>query len=128
MSAQAPTVLRGIPFHRPAAAAEKRPLRVVVAAFLVGLHGAALLLSAILAATETADLTTALLLGLGAAGTAVVAVGLLFGSRIAVVMTLAYVLVNIALTAVEAHRPALGALAILILLARPANRTFFTRF
>ncbi|TQS44399.1 hypothetical protein [Cryptosporangium phraense] len=121
------TVLRGIPAIRRPEAGPQRPLRVLVAAFLVGLHAAALLLGAILHASEATDLTTALLLGLGAVGTGVVAIGLLLGSRIAFVMTVAYVTVNVVLTATLAHRPALGALAILVLLARPANRTFFTR-
>ena len=97
--------------------------RVLAAALVVSLQATLFLMSAVRHAGE-GDLATAILLGVGFAGAALVAVGLYLGNRVAYVMTLAYTGVNALLMAVGEHRPAIGALVLLALLV---NTGYFFR-
>ncbi|GAA3397587.1 hypothetical protein [Cryptosporangium minutisporangium] len=101
------------------------PRRVVLAALLVTLQATVFLLGAVRHAAER-DPGTAIALGIGLAGAALVAYGLSRGNRVAYVMTLSYATVTVLLSAVDAHRPALGALLLLGLLTTTRPRRFFT--
>jgi len=98
--------------------------RVLAAALLVGVQATLFLLAAVRYAVG-GDRATAVLLAAGCVGTALVAAGLVRRSRVAYVMTLSYAAVGVVLTAAGEHRPAIGALVVLALLADP--RYFFRR-
>ena len=103
---------------------ERRPTYVLLAAAIVGLQAMAFALSALMHASES-DPGTALALGPGAVGAALIAFGLLRGNRVAYIMTVAYGLVAATLIAVLDHRPSVPTLALLILLGTTSARNHF---